>query len=401
MNKAAGPVLFALGMAACDQGAGAVPGTAVRDSAGIQIVENRGVIPSSGWTVDERPALEIGAQGPGTELYQVMSAYRARDGRIVVANTGTSHLRVYSPDGGLIRNTGGRGSGPGEFGSLFWVGPLAGDSIGAWDAALGRLTVLSPAGDVVRVVTPRVPLGMFPQALGVLPDGRVILASGAGPMTAPSPEPRVHRDTAAYVLLARTGEVQDTVGRFPGTEILTMAPAGGGFLMRPLPFGRQTVLAVRDGRIVIGKGGEDGVAEYEPGGRLRGLLRIAAEPVPVTPDDIEAYRNSLITFGAEGDAAFQRQQDELLRKAPYPRTMPPYTALQADPGGNLWMEQPRRPGNDSDAVWTVVAPDGRVRGSVRVPRGLNVKQIGDDWILGVALDADNVEHIRLHRILKR
>jgi len=241
---------------------------------------------------------------------------------------------------------------------------------------------------------------MFPQAQGVLPDGRVILASVAGPVGAPSPEPRVHRDTSAYVLLAGTGEVRDTVGRFPGTQMLTLAPAGGGFLMRPLPFGRQTGMAVRDGRIVMGTGDGGAVAEYEPGGRLRGVVRIAAEPVPVTPDDITAYRRSLVTLGAEGDATFQRQQDELLRKAPYPRTMPAYTALQADPGGNLWLEQPRRPGRESDAVWTVVAPDGRVRGRVRVPHGLNVKQIGDDWILGVVLDADNVEHVRVHRVRK-
>ncbi|MBB4636905.1 hypothetical protein [Longimicrobium terrae] len=318
--------------AACGGASDAALTTTVRDSAGIRIVENRGAPPPLGWSVNAQPALDIGAQGPGTELYQVMAAVRTPRGQIIVANAGTSQVRIYSPDGRLVRSTGRRGSGPGEFESLFWVGALPGDSIAAWDAGLGRLTVLSPAGDVVRVVTPREPLGMFAQAAGVLPDGRLIVAGGSAPSASASPEPRVRRHTVTYTLLGRTGEASP-LGRFPGTEMLTMTPAGGGFLMRPLPFGRQTVVAVQNGMAVVGTADRDEVTAYEPGRGARGIVRLGAQPVPVTKDDIAAYRRSLVTLGMEGDATFQRQQELLLDKAPYPRTMPAYTALLSDPEG--------------------------------------------------------------------
>ncbi|MBB4636904.1 hypothetical protein [Longimicrobium terrae] len=48
----------------------------------------------------------------------------------------------------------------------------------------------------------------------------------------------------------------------------------------------------------------------------------------------------------------------------------------------------------------MIAPDGRVRGTVSMPGDLNVTQIGADWVLGIAMDADNVERVRLHRLAR-
>lgn len=62
------------------------------------------------------------------------------------------------------------------------------------------------------------------------------------------------------------------------------------------------------------------------------------------------------------------------------------------------MKEPEKPGDTAQAAWTVLSPSGRVLGTVHVPRGLNVRQIGGDWLLGVAVDSDEVEHVRLYRL---
>ena len=45
-------------------------------------------------------------------------------------------------------------------------------------------------------------------------------------------------------------------------------------------------------------------------------------------------------------------------------------------------------------------PDGNLLGSVEVPYGLTVLDIGDDYVLGSALDELQLERIELYRLIK-
>ena len=74
--------------------------------------------------------------------------------------------------------------------------------------------------------------------------------------------------------------------------------------------------------------------------------------------------------------------------------------LQVDTEGNLWVQDTQRPGEGGPQRWTVFAPDGAVRGTLHLPADLRVAQVGPDWLLGLALDADEVEHVRLYRLHK-
>jgi hypothetical protein len=375
------------------------PSTSVRDSAGITIVENRGDASQAalGWKLGAAPTVDIGGGGAAAGPYRVVEATRLGDGRIVVASAGSNALDLYAPTGEHLRTVGRPGGGPGEFQALFWVGRLPGDSIAAWDASLGRLSVFSPAGDFVRAVTPRSSLGLFPLAAGVLGDGRVLIAVRSASAGLGSGI-RVQRDDVSYVALASDGSVQP-VGRFPGTEML-LSSVGGGLLMRPLPFGRQTVAAARGERVYVGTGDAFELRAYEPGRGLRAIIRAQHQPVPVTATEVRDYQRTLVTLGAEGDARLRRQQAEMLEKAPYPKAMPPFTDLKVDPDGNLWTRGPTPPAA-SDARWTVFSPDGRIRGIVTVPAGLTVREIGRDWVLGTVLDDDEVEHVRVYTLIKK
>jgi hypothetical protein len=50
--------------------------------------------------------------------------------------------------------------------------------------------------------------------------------------------------------------------------------------------------------------------------------------------------------------------------------------------------------------WTVFDADGHHLGEVLMPEGLDVHQIGDDFVLGRWIDSLEVEHVRMHELRK-
>lgn len=387
-----------IALSGCGTASGADTTVAVRDSSDVRIVDNRGTpaLRDLGWQVDRQPMLEIGSSGGAASgLFKVTEAVRLEDGRIVVVNAGSNDLRIFGPDGQHLRTIGREGDGPGEFRSLFWAGRLRGDSIVAWDAALQRLSVFSPAGDLVRSVRPARSLGFFPQVKGLLSDGRVVMASSAAPARISESRVQVRRDSSAFRILAPHGGVSEIRGRFLGTEMVTIADPAAGLLVRPLPFGRQTVTATHGARLYVGTADRFEIAAYEPATSLRMLVRADRERAPVTREDIRAYRQTLVTVGA--DAQVERHQAKVLEQVPYPKVMPAFSGLEVDSDGNLWVEEPQKPGDTAGSTWVVLSSDGRARGTIRLPHGLAVKQIGRDWILGVVLDEDHREIVRLYQ----
>jgi hypothetical protein len=171
-------------------------------------------------------------------------------------------------------------------------------------------------------------------------------------------------------------------------------------MMMPLPFGRQSVAAVAGNRVYVTDGERYEVAAYDAIGRLRAVLRSQSPRLPVTREDVDSYRDSLVTLGGEGNTALRRQQAELLKRAPYPSQKPAITALRSDSAGNLWAESPVSGGAGLATEWRVISPGGPVIGSVRLPPRLDVRQIGPDWVLGIALDGDQAEHVRLYKLVK-
>jgi hypothetical protein len=73
---------------------------------------------------------------------------------------------------------------------------------------------------------------------------------------------------------------------------------------------------------------------------------------------------------------------------------PAFGTLQSDPLGHLWVQEYRYPGQDRN-VWTVFDSDGWVQGLVETPAALDVFEIGEDYVLGRAMDEFDVEHVQM------
>jgi hypothetical protein len=118
----------------------------VVDSAGVQVVHNRyaGFDTTAVEMVED---LRIGVRD-GDERYQFFRAFGFNVdslGRILVANLGTSTIRVFDHDGRFVREIGAQGNGPGEFRSV--TTPIVwGDTLGISDQTAMRFSVFDTSG---------------------------------------------------------------------------------------------------------------------------------------------------------------------------------------------------------------------------------------------------------------
>ena len=254
----------------------------VHDSAGITIVENSPPAPDSrlSWEIGAQPSLSIGAveSGGADELFQVRDAIRLADGRIVIANSGSSELRVFNADGSHAGTWGRRGEGPGEFPAR---GPTAislwpGDSIAASDEFRARLSLFDLNG-----------------------------AHG--------------RDVA-----------------------FDKAFAADGSLVR--------------------------------------IVRRHWDPRTPTP--------------AEYDEFHARTRMARLPEQPPVDSYPAFEEIMTDRDGYLWVREYRMFGEGA-MVWTVFDSEGRIQGLVETPVGLDVFEIGEDYVLGLVEDELGVEYVQL------
>ena len=209
----------------------------IHDSAGIRIIENDRPPEGSrlNWRIGPGPAVSIGRR-EGEDpylLHRVSDATRLRDGRIVVANGGSSELRFFDSLGNHLANRGGVGEGPGEFARLLGVEPWPGDSIIAWmDPRLG-FSVFDSDGNYRRTIT------------RVSPDPRPVRQSRASatPNTTPAGHEGgpVPRDMSSATLLwlpvsaTRDGGILAIAGGPDGnTTVVQVRGSEGGELSSPI-----------------------------------------------------------------------------------------------------------------------------------------------------------------------
>jgi hypothetical protein len=382
--------------------------TSVRDSAGIAIVENQW--PDSAdiawWVIEAPPLADIGGEdgGEAYALYQVSSAARLADGRIVVANGGGGDVRYFSEDGEHLRTSGRRGGGPGEFQRPGQIFVAAGDTVLVADPFVRRISVLDPQGTFVRELATAAAGGdgaAFFSPTESFEDGTLLGIRGFSPDMNST---EVQRPDMAIVTMSPSGD-QDTLMTIPGSEMrltIRRRAAGSGpnaigsiSIGRP-PFRKSTGYAVGNGSLYVGTQDAAEVRVYGRDGTLRRIVRTGATLRPVTPDDVSAW----IDFEtADLDPEQQQQRRAALSADPPGDVIPPYGSIEVDRAGNLWIADfdtrvaPR-------GRWTVYDPEGRILARVQLPPGINIQEIADDYVLGIVRDELDVEHVRLYTLLR-
>jgi hypothetical protein len=379
----------------------------IRDSAGIRIVENVGPTWAHPWEVAPQPTLTIGSAGTDSSqlLFGVVGALRLPDGSIVIANSGTQELLFFDRLGHAVRRVGGPGNGPGEFSTLAWLSRFGADSLVAMDVRLGRLSYFDRAGRFARSIrlepSPDLP---YPGPVALFGDGSLLVKQGAfmlgaaGPTRTERPEERVYR-------YSRDGRTAQVLGVFPGLE-LSIAPTGAKFPdgspvigQSAREFGRGTTYGARGTRYYVADNASYEVRVYDLTGGLMLLIRRSHVPQPVTAADVRALREARLARARDA-AARQRLQRALERNPAPPETMPAYaTDLRLDVAGNLWLREYAAPGHEP-ALWDVFDEAGILLGTVAMPPGLTLMDVGADYVLGLTTDENGVQYVQLHALQK-
>lgn len=385
---------------ACKDATNRNSGTFIRDSVGVRVVENSAASWSqeSAWHVKDSAIVDIGSiSGPDPyQLFDVRGARRLSDGRIVIANAGTGELRFYGGEGRYLYSAGGKGGGPGEFMRLDRIFITPGDSIVAYDRP--NVRIFDREGTYLHSVL----IGGFGSEtfLGLRPVGllgsHVLILSAWPDYWKLNFTDGVNRKPGAYAAFDFSTGAFDSLGTYPGYTTY-VERTGQGVSQRVYPFGKSAEIVAGGDRIVIGDNKVYALEVQDGRGRLQMIIRVQRRAIPVTAELLERWiEERLVPYDATPQQRAQWARD--FRNLPVAKTQPAFGSLAVDREGNIWVQDYQVAGE----AWTyqVLSGDGIWLGGVRLPDTLEPLDIGDDYVLGLWRDGDDVEHVRLHRLIK-
>lgn len=398
MNVARFPPVVLLAFSLGCQDADAPPGLAMRDSAGVRIVENSAPAwgPDPAWRVDSDPTLSLGAPDGAAELSfsRISGVYRSSDGTIAVVDAGSGQLRLFDADGRFMWAFGGPGQGPGEFEQMDGVGIRA-DSVWIYDGALSRLTAVEvPSGGYrsVSVDAQNLALG----AVGVLPRGSFIFAADLTYTSAvtDSLPPGLHRFGAAYVRIASSGATIDTLMIVPGSERVLQYGEGSIQVLRPL-FGRSVSHVLIGERLLFGDQEEYEIRGYALDGTLLDIVRRLDLDLSLTDEE---YRAAIEERVRSAPASARPGLRAMYENQPKPATRAAFGRFLTDSSGHLWVQEFAL--DHAAPTWSVFTSDGRWLGTVDLPERFSPTQILGDEVLGVGRDELDVEYVRAYSLVR-
>jgi hypothetical protein len=355
------------------------------------------------WTYSAEPSLVIGDDETreGHQLYSVVGATRLSDGRIAIANGGTSEIRFFSTDGEFLGSAGRDGRGPEEFRLVRTIAPAHGDTIAVLTGD-PAIAFVSPQQRVIRKRRLDVShiRGFHCRIAGtgsfiVTSDGSLVVQAEDNRGIAGCPPMAEGRSrNTDLVFRVDSAGVRDTVAILPGTEREGPSYAA---------FGRMLAVAATDDRIYIGDTGADSIIVFSSAGIRIATWHIPLEAQPISPR-VRDYQPE----------PFESRDGTMITPEPLEvdTHYPVFGRLLVDRVGHLWVmayplfDQPVSSSHLKSTVsplvdangaeWIVLDPEGVYVASVRTPPGLYVLEAGSDYVLGLARDERDVETVHLH-----
>lgn len=364
----------------------------VRDSAGIEIVENRGaanLLPQAGVSDSTGRALDLG------ELLYVRHLLPIGDSALLVGGGGQGGLNWVDLGTGAVRLLGRVGPGPGEYAGAAASYRCGQDTI-VVQTYPSRLSWLDGAGTFVRQ-RERPAFRYTTLAVAADCSAALTLSSVRVPSSGPIPEGEIRLTwhdlaTDSATVLTSLPMPKPVLVQVGGRELPVRAP----YISVPLFAGRGDLA-------MVGMGERPEVRVYD---RVRGLVRIIrwdTPPVPVTAQDAEQYDAILAyrgaTYGQEEVMDFPQASAFDL-----PATKPYYSRLLVADDGRLWVQRypdvyaqfeqqdGARFGREP-AQWWVFEPTGQLLGLFATPRGVYPHAIGGTHLFGIRTDAEDLERV--------
>jgi hypothetical protein len=399
----AGLVAAAIAGAACATVTGDRGPVVRRDSAGVEIVENRSPAAAPAWNVPDSPLVSVGGRpgDPGHDLNRVTSAHRFPDGRLLVADGASAEVRLFDSTGGFVRAIGRSGGGPGEFQEWVRIVAVRGDSLLTVDGGQ-RLSAFDDRGTFARSFRlERTEAQGYAAPVGWLATGDLIAEAsefrtdlGAGDR---------YRMPFRSLRYRADGTYRDRLLEVPGLEVrrVEMSEGGQKFLGEDdIEFGRRAVYAIAADRIYLGTDDRFEIAGYDGAGALKRLIRVDEPPAPVGEADKAAQieRNlEPIRQWRQASDAMRAEAEARVRNDAFSERFPFYESFLVADDGRLWVQRFQRPTEDA-RHFVVFDSSGALVATARLPDRVRPMHIGIGLVVGRWRDPDDVELVRVYPI---
>lgn len=348
--------------------------------------------------VSTAPILTIGAEhkGPAYQLDRVYGAVRLPDGRIAIGNSSTSELRLYDSSGRFLTAASRRGGGPGEFEAQEAIFPrIFGTTLVAGDLSHARVNRYDFAGKVL----PQLTLISSPSAVQSIVEAtvgsRLIARVTASPGLQGAPGQRIST-RYRYALYDSMGMQHTALFELPSRERIVHAWSGS--LRFPyIPFSPEPIVAASVDKVYLIREGVPEVEVWSLAAKRISTFTWSAQLSRVR--DIWArWRQAALDAETRQNDRL-RYQDFYNDRLPLPEHVPVAEAMHVDPAGRLWIVRTHLPW-DRARRCDVLDATGRFLGSVTLPPNFSLFQVGTDFILGRARDADDIEQVQLYRLVR-
>jgi hypothetical protein len=310
----------------------------------------------------------------------------------VVTDWQSPTIRIFSPQGRLVRKLGRKGSGPGEFQAVHDLF-VAGDTLIAYDWYLRRLTHLLPAGDILGTRPIQPSAGLPVDLVARLRDGQWLVTTAHMPNW--SHGHGVYRDTLQIGVLGATGSGPVTwLGTpYPGMTMFAYMPSQDQtrWVVGPLPLAAATLVRISGDTILVGDTSSPDLMRWRADGTP---LPPLALPLPAPPNlrpFLEASRDEdLAQPGAE------RQKPYILASYDAKRPLPRYRGFLVASNGDIWVHLFERTPPDSTR-YLVLSPTGTVRARVSLGPKSRIVTVESPWLFASLKNEDDVEALAVIR----
>ncbi|MDE0132324.1 MAG: hypothetical protein OXQ32_08720, partial [bacterium] len=361
------------------------------------------------WWIESEPILELGLIGGADqyEFFQIQGATRLSTGAIVVLDGGSSQLRAFSPDGNHVWTAGGRGDGPGEMKSPTHIERLPDDFLQVQDgvyriryapdgtlAAHDRLAVEDLSA--LRFFAWECPVP------GFVGDHVLACRSNSDVRQMPRQTGPWRIETQLALLPWQLNDIT-LLGRFLQEEAwvlpLEQTEFAGLRGYASPPMSQRGLFAVGGWprKLVFAENSADFVQVFDfardsvPHGVSISIRNVRRPP---TADELAA------AWEAASDRRLNRDRVGYLKThLPSPDSIPNLEDLVVDDLGMVWVGSYHL-GSSAPQWYDVYDTQGLLLARVAIPTGVEVLEIGSDYVLGITRDDLGVERIVLLNLVR-
>lgn len=393
-----------LASAACDQPPAEpqTPDVVIRDSAGIEIVENHAPVwgPGDFWTVAPEPEFSLGgydtAPGPARDsshlIWNIRAAAPLSDGRIVMlAPMADWKVLVFEPSGAFSASFGRTGRGPGELNYPLHLRVLEGDTIVVWDYMSGPIYHYDPAGSLLK--ESRIDVRALSEATRSadvypgesmhqpLPDGSFLLERRRADFRRPTRAGVIYRRPTEWVRID-SDYAMHSFGWWEAEEELSMRdPFDPNWV--PFPTNSSAVAGGDPLSVYITNGDRYEVHQFTPAGEAQRIVRRTHDPAPISDEQIGEWVEVMESLNPDWNWTAWEQVFGTVGR----RNHAPVSSMFVDSEGFLWIPDHRRwNAADETTELNVFDPAGRWLGNVDL--AYYPYWIGKDFIIGGRSDRD-------------